>query len=267
MHPFDDAIRLERQPDDSWLGRVSPAYANMVGPFGGITAAVLLNAAHSHPERAGEPVALTVNFAAPIPDGPYTVHARVARATRSTQHWSLELVQGGAVAATGSAVFATRRTTWSAAEAAMPTGIPAAAEITRWPVDGAPPWSRRYDMRFVRGAVTAVDGVHQPDSHSLLWIRDEVPRPLDFLSLAALCDTFYPRIFVRRRRVVPIGTVSMTTFFHADGDALAAQADRFVLGSARALRFRNGFFDQSGEIWSDGGELLASTHQVVYYRE
>ena len=36
---------------------------------------------------------------------------------------------------------------------------------------------------------------------------------------------------------------------------------------ARALNFSNGYFDQTGEIWSRAGTLLASTHQVVYYRE
>ena len=48
---------------------------------------------------------------------------------------------------------------------------------------------------------------------------------------------------------------------------LAAQGDRHVLACARALAFRNGYFDQSAEIWSDHGQLLASTHQMVYFRE
>ena len=35
----------------------------------------------------------------------------------------------------------------------------------------------------------------------------------------------------------------------------------------RALNFRNGYFDQSAEVWSDDWQLLASSHQLVYYRE
>ena len=111
------------------------------------------------------------------------------------------------------------------------------------------------------------DEDEQSHSNSRLWVRDEPPRPLDFVSLAAICDSFFPRIFIRRRKLTPIGTVSLTSFFHADAAMLAEQADRHVLGSARALNFRNGYFDQSGEIWSDGGQLLASTHQIVYFRE
>ncbi len=267
MTVFDDAVALEEQPDGAWLGRTSAAYANMVGPFGGVTAAAMLNAALSGRGRTGEPVALTVNFAAPVAEGAYQVRARVARNNRSTQHWLLEMLQQGQAVATGSAVFALRRDTWSAPEAVMPAGLPAPGNLPRAPLDGRPPWVGRYDMRFVHGGLTALDGREQPHSGSCLWIRDDPPRPLDFLSLAAICDNFYPRIFVRRRRHSPVGTVSLTTFFHADGAMLAAQGDRFVLGVARALGYRRGFFDQSAEVWSDAGLLLASTHQIVYYRD
>jgi acyl-CoA thioesterase len=272
LHPppmtvFDDAVSLTEQPDGSWLGRTSAAYANMVGPFGGITAAAMLNAVMSHRERAGEPVALTVNFAAPVAEGAYQIHARNARSNRSTQHWILELLQEGGVVATGTSVLALRRDTWSAPEAAMPANPPRPESLPRAPLEGRPPWVHRYDMRFVSGGLPALDGREQPNSGSCLWIRDDPPRPLDFLSLAAICDNFLPRIYVRRRRRTPVGTVSMTAYFHADGPMLAAQADRFVLGVARALSFRNGFFDQSAEVWSDAGELLASTHQIVYFRE
>src|SRR5512141_1748724 len=124
MTVFDDAVTLQPQPDGSWLGQTSPAYANMVGPFGGITAAAMLNAVMASPQRAGEPVALTVNFAAPVTDGPYQVRARLARNNRSTQHWNVELTQEHGVAATGTSVFAIRRDTWSELEATMPSGLP-----------------------------------------------------------------------------------------------------------------------------------------------
>jgi acyl-CoA thioesterase len=239
----------------------------MVGPFGGVTAAAMLHAVTSHREHAGDPVALTVNFAAPVADGEFLIHAHAARKNRSTQHWSMELAQEGTIVATGTAVLALRRDTWSAPEAAMPRGLPPPDSLPRAPLEFRPPWVHRYDMRFVRGGLPAFDEREQPDSGSCLWIRDEPPRPLDFLSLTAISDNFFPRIYVRRHKRSPVGTVSMTTYFHADAGLLARQADRYVLGVARALGFRNGFFDQSAEIWSDAGELLASTHQIVYFRD
>lgn len=268
MHPFDTATLLEVLPDGSFRGHTSPAYANMVGPFGGVTAACLLQAPMQHTARLGEPVALTVNFAAALVDGEFVITARPLRTNRSTQHWSMELTQGGEIAASATAVFAVRRETWSAPEAAPPANLPTPDTLTRAPLIGRPAWTRHYDMRFARGPMPdAFDEQPQLDSVSQLWVRDEPPRPLDFPALASLCDSFFPRIFVRRRKVAPIGTVSLTTYFHADAALLQAQAERHVLGVARALNFRNGYFDQSAEVWSDDWQLLASSHQVVYYRE
>ena len=268
MHPFDSAIALTPTNGNRFQGATTPAYANMVGPFGGTTGAVLLNAALLHPARIGHPIALTVNFASALADGEFEIEARSVRTNRSTQHWVIELAQGGEVAATATAVFAQRRETWSAPEAVAPKDLPRPEALARANLTGRPAWVHRYDMRFVAGGMPdAFDGQEQPDSKSCLWVRDEPPRPLDFASLAAICDSFFPRIFVRRRKFAPIGTVSLTSYFHADDAMLAAQADRPVLGTARALNFRNGYFDQSAEIWNDQGQLLASTHQIVYFRE
>lgn len=266
-HDFDASIALTPSTEHRFHGTTHPAYANMVGPFGGTTCAVLLNAALQHPERLGDPIALTVNYAGPIADGAFDIEARPLRTNRSTQHWSVVLTQDGLAAATASAVFAQRRDTWSAHEAQMPADMPPARELNRARTEGLPAWVRCYDMRFQTGGMPdRFDGVEQPHSMSRLWVRDEPPRALDFASLAAICDVFFPRVFVRRRQFVPIGTVSITTYFHADAVLLAAQADRHVLGCARALNFRNGYFDQTAEVWSDGGDLLASTHQIVYFK-
>jgi hypothetical protein len=74
-HAFDQAIALELQSDGSFAGHTSAAYANMVGPFGGISAAQMMNAVLLHPDRLGEPVSLTINFAAALAHGPFTVQA------------------------------------------------------------------------------------------------------------------------------------------------------------------------------------------------
>ena len=69
LHPLDLATNLELNNDGLWLGHTQPAYGNMVGPFGGVTSAVMLNAVLKHQNRLGDPVSLTVNFAGPIEDG------------------------------------------------------------------------------------------------------------------------------------------------------------------------------------------------------
>jgi acyl-CoA thioesterase len=266
-HPFDAAIALAAAGEHRFRGRTSPDYGNMVGPFGGVIAATLLNAAMQHPQRLGEPLSLTVHYAAPIAEGGYAIDARPVRTNRSTQHWLIELSQDDGVAAFATAVFATRRDTWSATEADFPA-VPPADSLAPAPAIERAAWTRRYQMRFVKGALEqAGAGDAGRDSVSQLWMRDEPPRPLDHLSLAALSDAFFPRLFIRRPSWVPVGTVALTTVFHADAAELAAQGMQPVLGAARAARFGKGYFDQSAEVWGSDGRLLAVSNQVVYFKE
>jgi hypothetical protein len=237
----------------------------MVGPFGGIIGATLLNAVISHPARLGDPLSLTVHYAAPIADGGFTIHARPVRTNRSTQHWIVELIQDDQVAAFATSVTALRRDTWSATDAVFPQAPPADS-IDQAPAIPRAAWTSRYDMRFIDGGPSTADSGGD-SSQTRLWIRDHPPRPLDFLSLSAICDAFYPRIFVRRPRWVAVGTVALTTCFHADASQLSDIGTNPVLGVARALHFGKGFFDQAAEVWSAGGMLLATSHQVVYYKE
>ncbi|MBA3771983.1 MAG: thioesterase family protein [Ramlibacter sp.] len=267
LHAFDAAIALTAQGDGLWQGHTSPAYANMIGPFGGVTAAQALNAVMQHPRRLGDPVAFTVNFAAALSDGPFLAQARPVRTNRSTQHWSVEIRQGDHAVVTATAVTAVRRETWSAGELPVPQ-VPRPNDLPAPDGTGRVEWINRYDMRFIDGAFPpAWDGAGASDSRTRLWLRDNPARPLDFTSLTALADVFFPRIWRRRATPVPIGTVSMTVYFHAGAAQLQASGTGYLLGQAQAQAFRNGYFDQAAQLWNEAGELLATSHQVVYYKE
>lgn len=267
-HPFDLATALVAHDDGVWRGRAAPRYSNRVGTFGGFVSAALLKSVMLHPARLGEPIALTVNFCGPMTDGEFLVAARAVRTNRSTQHWLIELAQDVQIVASATAVTALRRETWSSTEARFPQ-VPPMDALTRMPPVPGSTWTASYDLRFVRGAHAHGARLDAPwDSVSTLWIRDDPPRPLDFVALASICDAFFPRIYVRRPDLTPLGTtVSLTTYFHVDAAMLAAHGDREVLGTARALQFRNGYCDQTGEIWTPDGALIAATHQTAYFRE
>ena len=171
-HVFDDAVALVAADAHRYTGRTHPAYANMVGPFGGITAATLLRAVQQHPEVLGVPLSLTVNYCGALADGEFEIVARPVRTNRSTQHWSIELSQDGAVTTTATAVFGTHRETWSSTEAVAPDAPPA-QDAAQQSLPEFIAWSRNYEMRFVEGAVPGPETGENPDSTTTLWEQAE----------------------------------------------------------------------------------------------
>jgi acyl-CoA thioesterase len=298
-HAFDDAIALTRLPDPSsthqsgqiaeqiagqvpgqtpaqhsghYTGHTSPRYWNMVGPYGGITAAIVINAVMQHPALLGAPISLTINYAGALAAGAFSVSAQPVRTNRSTQHWCITLSQTDAegqdqVTTTATVVTAARRETWSASDSPRPAApAPETLPVMRPPA-GSVAWIDSFEMRGIQGGIpTLWDGSESAGSLTQLWLRDHPARPLDFMSLASLADLFYPRIWLRRALRTPAGTVSMTVYFHADSAQLAATGSAYLLGQAQGQAYRNGFFDQTGQLWNPQGQLLASTHQIVYFK-
>ncbi|MFN3600053.1 MAG: acyl-CoA thioesterase [Dietzia sp.] len=265
-HTLDQAVALERVGENLVRGRTVDAWANMVGPFGGTTAATMLQSILQHPERHGDPLALTLNYAGPVAEGEFEIEVRPTRTNRSNQHWWLEMRQGEQVVTTATAITALRRETWSETEAGPPE-VPAPEDLTPAAADRGVRWVDNYDMRFVTGAWQSVeDGETSQDSTTTMWIRDTPPRPLDHVALTAMCDSFFPRSFLRLGRPVPAGTVTLTIHYLATTDEIAAQGSEFILGSVHAHRFHGNYHDESARLWGRDGTLLATSHQLMYFK-
>ncbi len=264
-HVFDEAVSVFGDPNCR-ENTISPAYQNMVGPFGGITAAALLNAVLTHPEVEGSPVSLTVNFLAAINAPIITIVPRLIRSNRSNQHWIVEAQADGKAVLTATMVLAQRRDTMQLMEKQFPMVAPA-DQLSSIPIENMNAWVQQYEMKFLKGSLfepVAEDA--EPSSESMHWIRDREPRTLDFLSLTAMTDSFFPRLYVLKRDFFPAGTVSFTVYFHVNVDQLSNQSNPWVLAHARASNFNGSYFDQTGELWSADGQLLTTTSQMVYYK-
>jgi acyl-CoA thioesterase len=262
-HPFDQAIALQALPDGSLAGHTSERYWNLVNPYGGVTAATILNSVLTQPGRIGDPLVLTVNFAGAMQPGPFEISTRLARANRSTQYWTMQLTQPGdaQVLVSAMAVVAKRRKTWALAEAAPPAALEPEAVASLPDLPGRS-WSSLYEMRYARGRILQ----ENDDSVSHTWVRDVPRRALDYASLTSICDIFVPRLFLRRATLVGVATVSMNVYFHVDAAGLAQQGDKHVMCVARANVFTQGFCDQEGQVWSREGRLLATTQQVMWFK-
>ena len=168
---------------------------------------------------------------------------------------------------TASIVTALRRESWSHQFASAPA-LAAADTLPAVDNRGSLPWVAQYGFRFAEGALVLSDEPPEPprSPRSVLWLQDELPRTLDFLSLLALSDAFFGRLFQVIGRIPPFGTVSMTTHFHAAGDELAAHGTAPLAAVADANVFHRSFGDQSVALYGAGGQLFATSMQVAYFR-
>lgn len=268
LHLFDQAIALRAGADGNHrVGYLPKTYFNMVGPFGGVIAATLLNAVLSHPQRAGDPVSVTVNFPGPIADCDFTVHTQLIRTNRSSQHWFVQLQQDDQTAVTAMVLLATRRDSWEGTDLAMPRGLPDPQQIAPQDTTGFPLWVNNYDMRFIEGGLHFEPPMtEQSQARTRIWVQDKPQRPLDFKSLLSLSDCFFPRIFLRRAQLMPAGTVSLTTYFHCNSETLGRYHNQYLFCEARGQRYYRNYFDQAAELWSADGTLLATSSQIVYFK-
>jgi len=264
-HNFDEAIQLAPVEGNLFAGVLTESYNNMVGPFGGITAATLLQAVMIHPERLGTPVSLTVNFAGPLSLGEFTIEATPMRTNNSTQHWFIVQRQDGVVTTTASAFFALRKDTWAEQELAMPSA-PSAETVAPVAARFTPHWVENYDIRFVEGGFDPAKAEPRDSSRSVMWVREKPERLLDFQSLTAIGDSFFPRMFIRHQTPMPAGTVSITLQFHATQTELQEAGSAFLLASAQANRAQQNYADQTAHFWSPTGKLLLTSHQMVYFK-
>lgn len=269
VHPFDEGTKLDLSEDDVWHGRPSDPYKNMVGPFGGFVSAVFMRAVIEDLRVTGMPVALTVNFCGGLGDAPFAIKTTLQRGGKYTQHWSLELSQEeGGVRATASIVMGARGSSFSHQIAKAPT-------TADWqsiePLPAVPlfNWINSYEFRFATGNPSFTGQEFDPlkDGRTEVWVRDNPSRPLDYLSLTALADTFFLRLLHVRGTFPPMGTVTLTTYFHATPDELEAQGDQPLLAVADCNRLHNQFNDQPICLYGSKGNVLVSGTQVAWYKQ
>ncbi|WP_040168511.1 acyl-CoA thioesterase [Microbacterium gorillae] len=262
MTLFDDAIALTPDGENAVTAHTHPAWGNMVGPFGGITAATALAAVQAHPDAIGEPAALTVNFAGPLTEGPWRLRVRPVRTNRSNQHWLILGEQDGQTVLTGTALLALPHRGWEAQDAVMPVvDAPEAYPVAE--IERTSEWLNRYRMRFVSGGLPGPTPTG--DAESICWLSQTELRPWDHAAIAAAADASFPRIFLHTGMRAATGTVSMTTYFHDDAEVLAGTPEQLLLQAA-ASRFSEGMFDQHARLFAPDGRLVATSHQTVYYK-
>jgi hypothetical protein len=266
-HALDQSIQIEQIAPGHFTGPPPKQYWNLVGPYGGISAAIAVNAAMQMKEAIGEPLAITINFTSPLLDAPYDLIMQNVRTGRTTQHWSFHMDQQKEDGSTvrvlqGMVTMGVRRDVWAkqTLEAPVPERSPEQSHkrSERHGIE----WFNRYELRFTNNPMKSAN----PSEPTMTWVRDYPERTLDYPALAAICDSFFPAIFAERQSTMPIATVTMNTYFHTSAEEMTSIGSQYLLASSRSHVYHDGFFDAEGKMWA-GDRLIATSQQVMWYRE
>jgi acyl-CoA thioesterase len=259
---FDDEIALTLQDAGLYEATIAETWWIERGPNGGYLAALLL---HALIETVGDPRrdprSLTIHFLEPPASGPCRIVTTVERAGRSVTTLSARLTQGERTCALALAAFAVPRPSYELAEAAMPI-VPPPEGLSPFPPAGTlfPRFTTHYDYRWALG-----DLPFSGSSSSRVggWIRLTEPRPADAPLLAAFADAWVPCLFPRLAEPIGAPTLDLTIHFRARLPLPAAAPDDFYFCVFSSQLAADGVFDESGEIWSRDGALLAQSRQLA----
>ncbi|MCR9135523.1 MAG: thioesterase family protein [Alphaproteobacteria bacterium] len=259
---LDATLQLDRREADVFEGRTDQTYWNLIGPYGGWIATIMLKATMQDAAAGFEPLIISVDFMKAPGEGMIILRRQCDRAGRTASFWRVTLeMPDGTVCARAAITLAPHRETLEFSGRSMPD-VPAALDVE--PFDGSLlpiKWARCYETRVVKGVL----GARNDDTHSLVWIRDADGRPLDHLSLTAITDSPLPRLFLATGRVSNISTISMTTYLHASVAELEEIASERILVDCESERAGGGFYDQHSKFYSPRGRLIATSHQMVWY--
>jgi acyl-CoA thioesterase len=240
--------------------RTSDRYRNAIGPFGGWIAALLLKSVLCTPAVRGAPLALDALFMSAMDESDLEVRVYALRQNRSVGFWRSELWQGPRFCAHAQVTMSSARECVVLQDARFPqVPVPDAVAVydnPRTPV----PWVDQYVFKPVSGLLFS--GAESMDAR--LWIRDAAPRPLDAVSLAAICDTPFPSPWIRLSAQVPVSTVTYSVYFRATAEDMAEAGSGFCLLDTTASLARAGYVDQFTTLWSERGRLLAQTQQLLW---
>ena len=209
-------------------------------------------------DRERQPRSLTVSFLRPPKTGVFTVHPIIERAGRSLTTASVRMEQAGKPLALG---LATLSTPWSGpllSDAPMPeVEPPGDRHAPQNPPPGAPrvPFRDRVTMqkRFGPELFSRADSA---EAGGWLGLREE--RPVDALTVLIAADAWFPTPWPRLSDFAPAPTVEMSVYFRAS----LPLPDSLLLGRFECRLIRDGFFDESGELWAPDGTLVAQSRQL-----
>lgn len=230
------------------------------GPNGGYLAAIVLRAVLAEvDDPARRPRSMTLHYLRPPAEGPCEVEVTVERAGRGLSTVTARLSQDGRDCVVALVALGVVRHGPELHDHPAPA-VPAAADVPpppeRTTVGPDVPFRHRFEVRPTFGPAPFSNG---DEALTGGWIRTADSDPVDEVLLAAVADAWSPAVFSKVEVPVGVPTVDLTIHFRNT----PSEEPGWCLVRFRTLEASEGYLEESGEVWSADGTLLAESRQLA----
>lgn len=261
-----DLFALTAVEPGRWTTHAGPEWKNPNGPlWGGYPIGLALTVVGAEPEAMGEPLSISLTYVAALADGEVEIRTRRLRQGGSIGVWEVDLRPAGAEGVSVQAIvtLARRPATPPFAFAKMPE----APEPESLPTPMSPGGARHFGAQaFERRTSETFPIQPQASSYSTAWVRPRLG-PWDKPMLGMLTDNSPPRAFYALGHTVMTTTLSLTVYLHATAEEVAEAGRDWLLVEYEGRVGGGGASDERSSYWRRDGKLLATSEQLVWYRE
>ena len=260
-----DVMTLTAAGPRRWATTAGPEWCNPRGGlWGGYAIGLCLRVLDAEPDALGEPLSITLTYAAQLPEGEVDIRLRHIRQGKSIGVWEVQLHPAGSdeVSVHAMVTMAVRPETTPFAIATMPAAPgPEALSPAPPPFSATHPSATLFERRPVDPRPIGPGG----SPHTLTWVR---PRggTLDKAVLGMLADGTPPPMMSVVSGIRMSTTLTLTVYLHATAEDLAAIGDDFILVEYDGGAGGRGATDERSSYWRRDGKLLATSEQLAWYR-
>ncbi len=255
---FSEVLRTLTRDADGWSASVPDEWLQGRTAFGGLTAALAVNAMRELLPRPMPLRTLQVTFLAPVPAGRVTIGAQVLRTGKNAVHVEGRLVDGAQPLAILIGVFGAAR---ESVVRVAPKQAPAESvkPMTFGYVPGVTPaFTQHFSARWLRGGFP-FSGATLPQNIIELGLKDA--GPTSEAHVLALADFIPPVALSLLKKPSPGSTLTWMVEFltdrlhHLSLDGWRVDADLTAAA--------DGYTSQSVMLWGPGGEAVALSRQSM----
>jgi acyl-CoA thioesterase len=230
--------------------------------YGGLVGGLLARAAGMEVPAERALRSALIDFIAPVAPGHVELETRVLRSGRTLTHVEARLLQADEVAAVFTGVYGSPRSTSLRVLGAPPAAAPRWDELPRLPyIEGAMPrFTQHFEYRVTPGQQLFSGAARGQISG---YVRHVEGGPIDAAGMLGLLDAWPPAFMPTLQRPAVASTVTWMVDFTEELPALGAESGAYYRYEAELLAGGAGYASCDARLWSDTGQLVAISRQLV----